>query len=505
MLYESTRGQFGRVLSAEAIKLGLAPDGGLFVPQEIVRINEKQLKGYLGLGYQRLAAAILKKYLTDYTEAEIDDCVALAYNDKKFNSPAIVPVHKLDEMLYILELWHGPTCAFKDLALQILPHLLTRAAAKTGDCSTIVILVATSGDTGKAALEGFKDVPGTKIIVFYPEEGVSAMQKLQMITQEGNNVNVVAVQGNFDDAQNGVKDTFGNAGFNKKLESKYYKLSSANSINWGRLAPQVVYYFSAYLDLVAKGNAVLGEKVNFVVPTGNFGNILSAFYAREMGLPVNKLICAANANRVLTDFIHTGVYNRERQFYKTISPSMDILISSNLERLLYHLTGRNHIKTREWMDSLKNRGYYQIDEPTLSVIKKVFWSDYATDNETMETIRSCFEKYGYVTDTHTAVAINVYEKYIAATGDKTKTILASTASPFKFNTSVARAILGNAAVKNKGEFELLALLSDASGMEIPTGLKGLEQKTVLHQKSTSKDSIKEAVRDILQQPVVESS
>lgn len=498
MLYESTRGQFKRVLSAEAIKLGIAPDGGLFVPHEIVRISEGQLKGLLGLSYQRQAAAILKKYLTDYTEAEIDDCVTLAYNNKKFSSPAIVPVHKLDEMLYILELWHGPTSAFKDLALQILPHLLTKAATKTGDGATIVILVATSGDTGKAALEGFKDVPGTRIIVFYPEEGVSAVQKLQMITQEGNNVNVIAVQGNFDDAQNGVKDTFGNAGFNQNLLSENYKLSSANSINWGRLVPQIVYYFSAYLDLVAKGNAVLGEKVNFVVPTGNFGNILSAFYAREMGLPVNKLICAANANKVLTDFIHTGVYNREREFYKTISPSMDILISSNLERLLYHLTGRDDVKTREWMARLKTNGNYQIDELTLAKINKIFWSDCAGDNETMETIRSCFKEYNYVTDTHTAVGINVYKKYIAATGDKTKTVVASTASPFKFNTSVAKAILGDAAVKNKDEFELLTLLSDAGGMEIPAGLKGLEQKPVLHQKIASKDGIKEAVRNILQ-------
>ncbi|MDD4170254.1 MAG: threonine synthase [Desulfotomaculaceae bacterium] len=501
MLYESTRGQFRPVLSAEAIKLGLSPDGGLFVPHEIVRINEEQLKELLGLGYQKQAAAILTKYLTDYTKAEIDDCVKLAYNDIKFSSPAIAPVHKLDETLYILELWHGPTCAFKDMALQILPHLLTKAAAKTGDCSTIVILVATSGDTGKAALEGFKDVPGTRIIVFYPEEGVSAVQKLQMITQEGNNVSVVAVQGNFDDAQNGVKDIFGNLGFNQDLLHENYRLSSANSINWGRLAPQIVYYFSAYLDLVAKGNAVLGEKVNFVVPTGNFGNILSAFYAKEMGLPVNKLICAANANKVLTDFIHTGVYNRERHFYKTISPSMDILISSNLERLLYHLTGRDYVKTREWMTSLKDNGNYQIDEPTLARINKIFWSDYAGDNETMETIRSCFDEYGYVTDTHTAVGINVYKKYIAATGDKTKTVVASTASPFKFNTSVARAILGDAEVKDKDEFELLTLLSDASAMEIPAGLKGLEQKPILHQKIASIDNIQEVVQYILQQPV----
>lgn len=497
MLYESTRSKFKQVSSAEAIKRGIAPDGGLFVPHEIVQIHGEELKEMAGLSYQRLAAAVLKKYLTDYSDEEIEDCVALAYNEKNFDSPAIAPIHKLDESLYILELWHGPTCAFKDLALQILPHLLTRAAAKTGDRSTIVILVATSGDTGKAALEGFKDVPGTRIIVFFPEEGVSAVQRLQMVTQEGNNVDVVAVQGNFDDAQNGVKDTFGDVRFNKDLLSKNYKLSSANSINWGRLVPQVVYYFSAYFDLVAKGGATLGEKINFVVPTGNFGNILSAYYAREMGLPVNKLICASNANNILTDFIRTGDYNRNRNFYKTISPSMDILISSNLERLLYHLTGRDYVKTGAWMTSLKDNGSYKIDELTLASINNIFWPDCADDHETMETIRSCYKNHSYVTDTHTAVGLNVYQKYIAATGDKTKTIVASTASPFKFNTSVARAILGDNAVLGQDEFALLTSLSAASGMEIPAGLKGLEQKPVLHQKKALKDGIKKSVDQIL--------
>ncbi|OPX90447.1 MAG: Threonine synthase [Pelotomaculum sp. PtaB.Bin104] len=497
MLYKSTRSQLQPVLSAEAIKLGIAPDGGLFVPKEIPNIKEEELKAMASYSYQRLAAAILKKYLTDYTETEIEECVAHAYNRDKFGSTAIAPVHQLNDSLYVLELWHGPTCAFKDLALQILPHLLTKAAAKTGDSSTIVILVATSGDTGKAALEGFKDVPGTRIIVFFPEEGVSAVQKLQMVTQEGNNVDVVAVRGNFDDAQNGVKDTFGNTGFNQYLLSKNYRLSSANSINWGRLIPQIVYYFSAYFDLVVKSNVAMGEKVNFVVPTGNFGNILSAFYAREMGLPVNKLICASNANNVLTDFIQNGEYNRNRHFHKTISPSMDILISSNLERLLYHLTEGNHFMTSGWMNSLRDNGNYKIDENTFARIHKIFWPDFADDHETMETIRSCFKQYSYVTDTHTAVGLNVYQKYINTTGDKTKTIVASTASPFKFNTSVARAILGDAAVQGKDEFDLLTLLSEASGMEIPAGLKGLEHKPVLHQKTALKDSIKEAVENIL--------
>ncbi|OPY58951.1 MAG: Threonine synthase [Pelotomaculum sp. PtaU1.Bin035] len=497
MLYESTRGQFKRVLSAEAIKQGISPDGGLFVPHETALISRDQLKEMVGLSYQAQAAIILRKYLTDYTSEEINECISLSYNSKKFDSPAIAPVCKLNESLYILELWHGPTCAFKDLALQILPHLLTKAAAKTGDLSTIVILVATSGDTGKAALEGFKNVAGTKIIVFYPEHGVSAVQQVQMVTQEGNNVDVVAVRGNFDDAQNGVKNIFGDTGFNKDMLAGNYQLSSANSINWGRLAPQIVYYFSAYLQLVAKGDIAFGEKVNFVVPTGNFGNILSAFYAREMGLPINKLICAANANNVLTDFIRTGAYNRERQFRKTISPSMDILVSSNLERLLYHLTGRDDVKTREWMISLKDKGSYQVDELTLARIDRLFWSDSAEDSETMDTIGSIFDKYGYVTDTHTAVGINVYNKYISATGDKTKAIVASTASPFKFNASVTRAILGDDAVKGKDEFELLEALSAASGMEIPHGLRNLDKKTVLHQRTVSRNDMKEAVNNIL--------
>lgn len=498
MLYESTRGRFKKILSAEAIKLGISPDGGLFVPCEIPVLSIDRLKEMTNQDYQARAAVILKEYLTDYSKEEINECVSLSYNREKFDAPAIAPVRQLNDSLSILELWHGPTCAFKDMALQILPHLLTKAAAKTGDISTIVILVATSGDTGKAALEGFKDIPRTRIIVFYPEQGVSAMQQLQMITQEGNNVDVVAVRGNFDDAQNGVKDIFGNTGFNRELHVKNYRLSSANSINWGRLVPQVAYYFSAYLDLVVKGNVTMGEKINFVVPTGNFGNILSAYYALEMGLPVSRLICASNANNVLTDFIRTGVYNRKRQFRKTVSPSMDILISSNLERLLYHLNGRDHTRTSAWMASLKDSGKYHVDELTLARIDRLFWSGYANDSETIETIRSIFQKYSYLIDTHTAVGINVYEKYLETTGDKTKTIIASTASPFKFNTSVVQAVLGDDAVQNKNEFELLEMLSVLSSNDIPFGLKGLDQKTILHRRTVAKDNIRDEVNNILQ-------
>lgn len=497
MLYESTRGQFKRVLAAEAIKLGISPDGGLFVPREIPTITEKQLKEMQGLSYQAKASLILKEYLTDYTEEEVRECVDLAYNSEKFDSPEIAPVHKLNDSLYVLELWHGPTCAFKDMALQILPHLLTRAAVKTGEESTMVILVATSGDTGKAALEGFKNVPGTKIIVFYPEQGVSEIQRLQMVTQEGDNVAVVAVRGNFDDAQTGVKQIFGNQDFNQELAREGFKLSSANSINWGRLAPQIVYYFSAYLDLAAKGELTPGEKVNFVVPTGNFGNILAAYYAGEMGLPVNRLICAANANNVLTDFIRSGRYDRVREFKKTLSPSMDILISSNLERLLYHLSGRDFARVRQWMAELSGTGSYQADELTGARVTKLFWSDYTGDSATMETIRSVYDRYGYVVDTHTAVGLNVYAKYVAATGDPTRTIVASTASPFKFNESVARAILGPQAVQGKDEFELLEALAGVSGLEIPPGLRGLNQKPVLHQASTPKEQLQSTVKNIL--------
>jgi len=497
MLYESTRGKYRQVSSAEAIKLGISPDGGLFVPCENVVFDRDALCRMVGLDYQERAYLILKEYLDDYSEEELRECVSLAYSTEHFDTPLIAPVHRLNESLYVLELWHGPTCAFKDMALQILPHLLTMAAGKTGEKATIVILVATSGDTGKAALEGFKNVPGTKIIVFYPEQGVSVMQKLQMVTQEGNNVNVVAVRGNFDDAQSGVKNIFADEDFSLDLQKRNYRLSSANSINWGRLVPQIVYYFSAYLDLAAANTIAPGDKINLVVPTGNFGNILAAYYAMEMGLPVGRLICAANTNNVLTDFIRTGIYDRSRLFVKTISPSMDILISSNLERLLYHLTGRDHVKVRQWMADLTGTGSYRIDEHTNNKIQEIFWSDYADDKETIEMIRLIYQNYGYIMDTHTAVGMKVYEKYVAATGDSTITVVASTASPFKFNESVTIAILGEEAVRGKDELSLLQVLSKTSGSDIPAGLKDLDRKPVLHKNITAKDEMAEVVKKIL--------
>ncbi|WP_031515949.1 threonine synthase [Desulfofalx alkaliphila] len=498
MHYISTRGQTEPVVSAQAIKQGIAPDGGLFVPERKVSVDLNQLHKMVGAGYAEVAEQILSLYLVDYTPEEVAQCVQGAYGEGKFDHRDIAPVYSLNENLHVLELWHGPTCAFKDMALQILPHLLTKAAQKTGEKDEIVILVATSGDTGKAALEGFKDVPGTKIIVFFPQEGVSQVQRLQMITQAGNNVWVVAVQGNFDDAQSGVKQVFGDLEFNQRLAQRHYKLSSANSINWGRLVPQVVYYFSSYLKLVEKKQLAMGEPVNFVVPTGNFGNILAGYYARQMGLPVKRLICAANANNVLTHFIGTGIYDRNREFLKTISPSMDILISSNLERLLFELTDGDGAQVRKWMGQLKDTGKYQVDDITKQRVQDIFWSAHASDRDTLETIAEVWHRHNYLVDTHTAVAFRVYNDYKEQTGDTTKTVIASTASPFKFNTSVAEAVLGKEKVIDKSEFALLDALSKHTGWQIPAGLRNLDQKEILHKKITAKDGIGTAVADILE-------
>jgi threonine synthase len=394
-------------------------------------------------------------------------------------------------------LWHGPTCAFKDMALQILPHLLVKAVQKTGETSEIVILVATSGDTGKAALEGFRDVAGTRIVVFYPEDGVSQVQKMQMITQEGGNVHSIAVEGNFDDTQNGVKEIFANTDLNSVMEACGYKFSSANSINWGRLVPQIVYYFSAYADLLSRGEIEQGEKVNFVVPTGNFGNILAGYYAKEMGLPVNRLICASNDNNVLTDFINKGTYDRNREFKKTLSPSMDILISSNLERLLFEVTGHNAPLINDWMNSLKRDGVYSVDNETRKKIAKYFWAGFTNEVETLKTIECIYKDYNYVIDTHTAVGIDVYDKYVISTADMTKTIIISTASPFKFNESVVRAIFGEDSITGMTEFELLELLSQKCDLPVPEGLKDLDKKEILHKRVCSKTDMKKQVEELL--------
>jgi len=480
MLYRSTRGNCANVSSAEAIKKGLAADGGLFVPEEILHLDNDQILKMSEMGYKERALNILKGYLDDYTSDELKDCVNQAYTAEKFGSEAIAPLHKLYDSVNVLELWHGPTSAFKDMALQILPHFLVKALEKTGEKEEVVILVATSGDTGKAALEGFKDVKGTKIIVFFPNQGVSQVQKMQMITQEGSNVYSIAVNGNFDDAQNGVKRIFSDEDVTTLMHDNGYKFSSANSINWGRLVPQIVYYFSAYADMLKNKEIEIGEKINFVVPTGNFGNILAAYYAMQMGLPVNKLICASNDNNVLTDFINTGIYDRNREFKKTLSPSMDILISSNLERLLYLVTDGNSEMVRNWMNKLKIEGIYTVDPDTKKKIQNVFWAGYSNDNDTLKTIESVYQETGYVLDTHTAVAVDVYDKYVISTSDVTKAVIVSTASPFKFNESVVKAIAGEDAVAGKSEFELFKVLAEKSGLNIPAPLEELERKPVLH-------------------------
>jgi len=478
MQYQSTRDKSIAVSSAQAIKKGISPDGGLFVPVSIPHISLADIEKMSGIKYTERAEFILGKYLTDYTEEEIADCAQKAYKSEKFGSDNTAPVYKLNDSAYILELWHGPTCAFKDMALQILPHLLTKAIKKTGEEKEVVILVATSGDTGKAALEGFKDVEGTKIQVFYPVDGVSKIQKLQMTTQEGNNVCVVAVKGNFDDAQTGVKKIFTDKEYIKELDARGYSLSSANSINWGRLVPQIVYYFSAYCDMLRDGEIKLGEEINICVPTGNFGNILAAYYAKCMGLPVKKLLCASNKNNVLTDFIKTGTYDKNRVFHTTISPSMDIIISSNLERLLFIMSDYNDAKIRDYMNKLSEDGKYTVSEEIFEKIKADFYAGCCDDDETKTTIKAVKDEYSYTADTHTAVGIKVYDDYVKETGDMTKTVIASTANPYKFNKSVLEALDKNQNFDNKDEFQLLDMLCAKSGLEIPSSLGNLKDKDV---------------------------
>ena len=478
MKYQSTRNKTINVDAAQAINRGISEEGGLFVPCDIPTVTLDDISKLCALNYRERASEILSMYLTDYTKEELENCAKNAYSVSKFGSDNTVPLVSLPNDVNVLELWHGPTCAFKDMALQILPYLLKLAIRKNGEEKEVVILVATSGDTGKAALEGFKDVDGTKIQVFYPVDGVSDIQKLQMTTQDGANVCVCAVNGNFDDAQTGVKKIFTNNEYKKELENRGYTFSSANSINWGRLVPQIVYYFSAYCDLVNNKKISCGDKINIVVPTGNFGNILAAYYALEMGLPVNKLICASNSNNVLTDFINTGVYDRNRTFYTTHSPSMDILISSNLERLLFHLSGRDDALIREYMSKLETEGKYKVSDDILTKIQSVFSAGCCSDDETASTINDYFTKFSYVPDTHTAVALNVYETYFKNTGDNTPVVVASTANPFKFNEAVISAISPETDLSGKDEFELLEILASKGKIEIPAQLKELKSKTV---------------------------
>ena len=475
MFYKSTRDSSIRVESAAAIAKGISEEGGLFVPESIPSISMDELKSLAGMNYAQRAAFVFSKYLTDYTDAELRYCTESAYTTKAFDTENIAEIAHLFEGTYMLELWHGPTCAFKDMALQILPYFLTTAVKKLNMDKKVVILVATSGDTGKAALEGFKDVPGTEIMVFYPVEGVSDMQKRQMVTQEGENVTVCAVKGNFDDCQSGVKKIFTDHTVLDALEKGGMTFSSANSINWGRLVPQIVYYVSSYVSLAESGEIAYGDLLNVVVPTGNFGNILAAYYAKMMGVPLGKLICASNINKVMTDFIRTGVYNRNRQFYPTTSPSMDILISSNLERLLYLLTGEDDAQIREWFTALAEKGTYEVTDAVKAKLTEQFYGGFCDDAETKATIAELYQKYGYTCDTHTAVAVKVYEDYRKETGDTTKTLIASTASPFKFSASVLDA-LGKKPADGTDEYDMVELLHEVSSMEIPQSLAALKTK-----------------------------
>ncbi len=484
MYYKSTRNSDVNVTSAQAIAQGISKDGGLFVPSEIPSLSLEEIKKIGDMSYADRAAAVFSKYLTDFTEAELRYCVDNAYSTKNFDTESITEIAHLFDGTYMLELWHGPTCAFKDMALQILPYLLTTSAKKIELDKKIVILVATSGDTGKAALEGFKDVPGTSIMVFYPEDGVSAMQKKQMTTQDGDNVGVCAIKGNFDDAQNGVKRIFTDAKIANKLDDNGMMFSSANSINWGRLAPQIIYYVSTYAQLVADEEIKLGDKINIVVPTGNFGNILAAYYAKHMGVPVNKLICASNSNNVLTDFLKTGVYDRNRKFYTTISPSMDILISSNLERLLYHLCGENDATIRDWFGKLASVGKYEVSDDVKAKLAEEFYAGCCDDDATKACIKEIYDKYSYTCDTHTAVAVKVYEDYVSATGDKTRTVIASTASPYKFSGSVLDAI--GMYDENADEFTLVDKLAEASKLPVPASLEALKNKEIRFSSSVEK-------------------
>ena len=495
MNYYSTRNINLKVLSAGAIVKGLAPDGGLFVPETLPEVKMTEILALSEMTYNERAFYILSKFLTDFSEAELKDCVSKAYTVEKFGTSEIAPVHKLNDEEYILELWHGPTCAFKDMALQILPHLLTKSSEKEGNKNEIAILVATSGDTGKAALEGFCDVKGTKIAVFYPRDGVSQIQKLQMVTQKGENVAVFAVEGNFDDAQSGVKRIFTSKEMAEILDKRGVSLSSANSINWGRLVPQIVYYFSAYADLLKKGDIKAGEKINIVVPTGNFGNILAAYYGMKMGLPVAKLICASNMNNVLTDFINEGVYDKNRDFNVTISPSMDILISSNLERFLFDISGKDDKKIAGFMEKLAKEGKYDVGEELLAKIKEILIGKCCDDEKTVETIKEVFKKYGYVADTHTAVAIAAYEEYKKESGDNTKTVIASTANPYKFSKSVLKAVDEDKVCDD--EFEIIKSLKEVSGMEVPMSLAELSEKEVRFTKECKPLGMEEAVLDFL--------
>lgn len=491
MEYISTRDENRRLCAAQAIAAGLSPEGGLFLPEELPSFSPEEIQEMMDMDYQERAALVLSRFLPDFSREELAEYAGKAYASPKFpHSPA--PVTSLKSGPHILELFHGPTCAFKDFALQMLPFLLTASLKKTGVQETVVILTATSGDTGKAALEGFADVEGTKIGVFYPDGGTSEMQRLQMVTQSGENVAVFAAAGNFDDAQNGVKKIFTDGTFAEELKQQGFLLSSANSINWGRLVPQVAYYFSAYCDLCKQDHLTFGEKLNVTVPTGNFGNILAAYLAKQCGLPLGKLICASNRNRVLTDFLSTGVYDRNREFYMTTSPSMDILISSNLERLLYLSGGQPLVQ--QCMEALQQQGKYEVEPEILAQLQETFACGCADDYETAQEIRWTYERDGYLCDPHTAVALHVYEQYTQQTGDSAPVLIASTASPFKFAGTVLEA-LGHEA--SPDPFQALEQLSHIAGQPVPEALVSLADRPVRFNQVITPANMKAAVTEWL--------
>ena len=491
LMYSSTRNDKVKLTASQAILKGLADDGGLFVPERIPALDVP-MDTLADMSYQETAYEVMSRFFTDFTEDELKDCIKKAY-DSKFDTPEIAPLVDADGAYY-LELFHGPTIAFKDMALSILPHLLITSARKNQVKNDIVILTATSGDTGKAALAGFADVEGTKIVVFYPKGGVSPIQEKQMVTQKGDNTFVVGIKGNFDQAQSGVKAIFGDKELAKEMDEKGFQFSSANSINIGRLIPQVVYYVYAYAQLVAKNEIKNGDKINVVVPTGNFGNILAAFYAKNMGLPIAKLICASNDNKVLFDFFRTGTYDKNREFILTNSPSMDILISSNLERLIYRTAGNDEEKNSELMRELTEDGKYTITDEMKENLKD-FYGNYATEKETAAFIKELYEKTGYIIDTHTAVAADVYKKYREETGDNTPSVIASTASPFKFTRSVMNAI--DEKYDSMSDFELVDELSKIGKVKVPVAIEEIRNAETRHNTVCEVGKMKDTVRIFL--------
>jgi threonine synthase len=494
MKYHSTRDKNIKVSAAEAIAAGIAPDGGLYIPETLPRLSVTDLESMLNMDYAHRAAYLLSMYLDEFTYDELLEIAAQAYSGESFSAYGVTPLIELSGDRYILELFHGPTCAFKDMALQFLPRLLMSSLKKNGETRQVCILTATSGDTGKAALEGFRDIDGIKIAVFYPQDGVSKIQQLQMTTQQGANVFVSAVAGNFDDCQSAVKKVFTDREVAQKASEMGYILSSANSINWGRLMPQIVYYISSYLDWVKQGGT-MGERINFCVPTGNFGNILAAWYAKEMGFPIGKLICASNINKVLTDFFNTGIYDVKREFYTTISPSMDILVSSNLERLLYGVS-QDDVAVRNNMRKLSESGSYEADAVFIETIRRDIYARYCNDEDAMKQIKETYDSDGYLMDPHTAVGMKVLEDYRSSTGDTAPVVLTATASPFKFAGSVIDALgcKNTSDDKITGEIECL---SKVTGLNAPIRLKELENSSIRFDGSIKKDDVRQAVEDFL--------